>query len=330
MIDLQDKLYTSSQVAEILGVSLRTLYRYMEDNKIASMRTASGRHRFTKQHILDFLNAGDEIGQMARQTPQTQPASQPAWPSAPLHSAQSEQIPPQTQTPPQPEVQMPSESVQEPSRQVQVDDPSSLPSFPQPQPVAEAKEEVRPVGTSIWEREPKADFQPQRQPQPQSEFQPSAQVQSPVQPQVQPQPQSFPTSESVDLSIPNLRYYKSSYTDLIELAKKIKEIAASKDLEYAFTLYAGLSLHFLIKPFTILHFYGNPEDVSIWKEELKLVPSNKKEEANIGILINTDIVFVATKEIGGFRVVEDKILLKDLSEHKEEELFKKLRESLTS
>ncbi|PJA40261.1 hypothetical protein CO178_02475, partial [candidate division WWE3 bacterium CG_4_9_14_3_um_filter_34_6] len=58
-IELKDKLYTSTQVADILGVSLRTLYRYMEDNKIQSMRTASGRHRFTKDHILDFLNAGE-------------------------------------------------------------------------------------------------------------------------------------------------------------------------------------------------------------------------------------------------------------------------------
>ena len=57
-IELADKLYTSTQVADILGVSLRTLYRYMEDDKIKSMRTASGRHRFTKDHIIEFLNAG--------------------------------------------------------------------------------------------------------------------------------------------------------------------------------------------------------------------------------------------------------------------------------
>ena len=58
-IELQDKLYTSAQVADILGVSLRTLYRYMEDGRIQSMRTASGRHRFTKEQIVDFLNAGN-------------------------------------------------------------------------------------------------------------------------------------------------------------------------------------------------------------------------------------------------------------------------------
>ena len=58
-IELQDKLYTSTQVADILGVSLRTLYRYMEDGRIKSMRTASGRHRFTKDQIVEFLNAGN-------------------------------------------------------------------------------------------------------------------------------------------------------------------------------------------------------------------------------------------------------------------------------
>ena len=128
----------------------------------------------------------------------------------------------------------------------------------------------------------------------------------------------------------NVRYYRSDYTDLIELAKKIKDTSNSKDLEYAFTLYAGLSLHFLIRPFTVLNLYANPEDMQLWKDELRLVPSQKKEDANVGIIINTDIVFVPTKEIGGFKVVEDKILLKDLSAAREEDLVKQFRQHLTS
>lgn len=56
MMQLEDKLYTSTEVADILGVSLRSIYRYLEDNKlIAEVKTATGRHRFTRQNIIDFL-----------------------------------------------------------------------------------------------------------------------------------------------------------------------------------------------------------------------------------------------------------------------------------
>jgi|GEM_PF-2752205 len=57
---LQDKLYKSSEVCEILGVSLRTLYRYIEDSKMSSVQLSSGRHRFTKDQIEKFLQLGPE------------------------------------------------------------------------------------------------------------------------------------------------------------------------------------------------------------------------------------------------------------------------------
>ncbi|PJA40262.1 hypothetical protein CO178_02480, partial [candidate division WWE3 bacterium CG_4_9_14_3_um_filter_34_6] len=119
------------------------------------------------------------------------------------------------------------------------------------------------------------------------------------------------------------------FNDLIELAKKIKDVASTKDIEYAFTLYAGLSLHFLIKPFTLLHIYANPEDMQILKDELRLTAVQNKEDANLGIIVNTDIVFVPTKEIGGFKVVEDKVLLRDLSQKNDEELVRQFRQHLT-
>ena len=56
MIKLEDKLYTSTEVASILGVSLRSVYRYIEEGKLtAEVKTATGRHRFTKQDILDKI-----------------------------------------------------------------------------------------------------------------------------------------------------------------------------------------------------------------------------------------------------------------------------------
>ena len=52
-----EKLYTSTEVADILGVSLRSIYRYLDENKLqAEIKTATGRHRFTKNNINDFLH----------------------------------------------------------------------------------------------------------------------------------------------------------------------------------------------------------------------------------------------------------------------------------
>lgn len=56
-LTFNEKLYTSTEVAQILGVSLRSIYRYLDENKIqAAVKTATGRHRFTKENINDFLH----------------------------------------------------------------------------------------------------------------------------------------------------------------------------------------------------------------------------------------------------------------------------------
>ena len=86
----------------------------------------------------------------------------------------------------------------------------------------------------------------------------------------------------------------------------------------------------MIDPFTILHFYVNPEDLQIWRSVLGLVPVANKSEANIGILVNTDVVFIPTKEIVGFKVVEDKVLLKDLMRSSEDNLVKEFRQRILS
>lgn len=450
-IEIADKLYTSTQVADILGVSLRTLYRYMEDGKIQSMRTASGRHRFTKQQILDFLNAsgGDYMRDSMDEAPaqrgnqfQSQPYQpqyaqnpdqgqrpQDQWQpnqgqqfSVPGQQGQSGQTQQygygqqQTRQYDQRDFDTLSQGQRNPQDQNQSQAWSQQPGQSQgfqgnenrqnqqPQPYARMDSTGFPSQVDFNDSEDDLEddeFQTDDQPiqpgmgnqsnpdsnvrQPsysvdewddfsayrrrESTFdqmdnqvqQPAVEATSPVveqrppaaapseysmqvsrsaevryQQQQQPQPQAArfdqveETDENISAPAGNIRYYKSDYTDLIELAKKIKQTGDSKDLEYAFTMDAGLSLHKLIRPFTILHFYANPEDMQIWKDELKLVPTQRKEEANIGVVVNTDIVFVSTKEIGGFRVVEDKILLRDLSNAREESLVKEFREYLTS
>ena len=65
-MQLEDRFYKSTEVADLLGVSLRTLYRYMESDKIKSVHLPSGRHRFTKQQIEEFLYSNDLGGYGSR------------------------------------------------------------------------------------------------------------------------------------------------------------------------------------------------------------------------------------------------------------------------
>jgi len=77
-IDLKDRLYTSSEVAEILGVSLRSVYRYLEEGKLnADIKTATGRHRFSRQNIIDFLKPQEE---------EVYPNQKPVRPESPFSS----------------------------------------------------------------------------------------------------------------------------------------------------------------------------------------------------------------------------------------------------
>ncbi len=442
-IELQDKLYTSTQVADILGVSLRTLYRYMEDGRIQSMRTASGRHRFTKDQIIDFLNAGNlspldierpstyatrsdsqpvqnnsnlnqvpqstlthnlGFGQQDNQAGQhspyndlnssygnVAPGGQPNvstmpetfMPQQPTHTPNSDNFSNnsffnransgmQTMAPTSDPfsdfddepLDINNNNTQGQNSQVNVgnpfnefgvpnatepavpntskfnsdfdfSDPVVEPKFETPQP-RRAEETPTDFRNDFKEINQETEVRTQQSQvsetvRQQSQFQPAAQPQTGGFGLGMPQQQPAAAPELVDLgSQLNIRYYKSEHSDLIELARKIKDVSKARDLEYAFTLYAGLSLHFLIDPFTILHFYANPEDMQIWKEDLKLSPVSRKEDANVGVIINTDIVFAPTREIATFKVVDDKILLRDLSEVREENLIRRFREQLNS
>ena len=80
-VELEDRLYTSTEVADVLGVSLRSIYRYLEESKLqADVKTATGRHRFSKQNILQFLYplgiTASQVGQNPRMQVQAVPVQQ--------------------------------------------------------------------------------------------------------------------------------------------------------------------------------------------------------------------------------------------------------------
>lgn len=54
-MELADRFYSAPEVANILGVTLRSLYRYIRDGKIETFKTAGGRLRFTREAVLGFM-----------------------------------------------------------------------------------------------------------------------------------------------------------------------------------------------------------------------------------------------------------------------------------
>jgi excisionase family DNA binding protein len=50
------KVYTANEVCELLKITKRTLYRYVEDGSITGFR-AGRQYRFTEDDIKDFIEA---------------------------------------------------------------------------------------------------------------------------------------------------------------------------------------------------------------------------------------------------------------------------------
>lgn len=320
-MELKEKLYTSTQVADILGVSLRTLYRYMEDGKIQSMRTASGRHRFTRENILEFLNAGD-AGQIKRDEYKTDFSNRNKY-------SDGQGFESGYRNPP---MQSLGQAGSQPSLQNEDFLGSKMPFQQGGSSISQIESDKNYTQTSNSDQVDRSQFPLKR-----SNFDFYNDVDTdyisfakPKSTSIDQDSNEISTKPVVDgrdnksVYIEQQRYYKSGVNDLMELARKIRDISTSKDLDYGFTMYAGLSVHFPIKPFEQLHFYINPEDMNIWQELLRLIESTERE-ADLVAFINSDIVFVPTKTIGGFKIVDDRILLQDLSRSNELDLVREFR-----
>jgi len=208
--ELEDKLYSSNEVAKILGVSLRSVYRYIENGRLVpETQTMSGRHRFNKNSILKFL-------------------------------------------------------------------------YPQP-------------GKALSPPQPKKSFlavpkTEEKLPQRQEETRP--------QPKVEPKPE--------------FKFYYSPVGGLKEIARSFEQAAQQTGRPYAFTLYGGLSLHYEIRPFALIHSYIRQKDLDFFQKRLKLKPSSK-EKANLGLMVVTDeVLFKESRKLRNLTVVSDHRLLQDL------------------
>ncbi|MBW6441634.1 helix-turn-helix domain-containing protein [Patescibacteria group bacterium] len=284
MIKIENKLYSSTEVAEILGVSLRSVYRYLEEGKLtAEVKTATGRHRFTRQNIVDFLYPGgapegDVVVEQPISVPTPPTPSQqeqtPVAPQVSVEEPKAQEVPTPVQEPvvPQPTMQVETQKVEP---QVEEEHVDWLAKFREAaKKFEETTEEVSGLGTV--EQAPVEEVAPKSQ----------------------------------------MMYYRSRLGGLKDVAQNIDKTSRNSGLDYAFTLNAGLSLYKPISPFSVLHVYIRPKDKDFFERILALTPS---DEANAQLCVLTsddDSVYNTADEMHGLKVVSKKKLVEDISELK--------------
>lgn len=298
MIELQERLYTSTEVAEILGVSLRSVYRYLEENKLnAEVKTATGRHRFTKKNILDFLYPDGSTS--PRNLEEKQPKVVPV--------VEQVQEPVITTEPviEKPEDQQNSQSTKEAkASEVEVGDEEEqvdwLAKFREAAKKFKEEESVSEAQSAVAEV---TDTNVQNT---QEELISGLNMHEPV--------QGVGSAQEEQAPVQNIYYYKSGLGGLKDIAQNVDKNARGSGVEYAFTLNAGLSLFKPIRPFSMLHVYIKPEDREYYERVLKLVPSKEEDSQLCLVLSKQDMIFDQKSEVHGLYVVSKDQLVRDIKE----------------
>ena len=274
MIKLENKLYSSTEVAEILGVSLRSVYRYLEENKLdAEVKTATGRHRFTRQNIIDFLYPtglpeGEKIIEETPTIPTPVPA--PKKVIKPIEEVVEEEV-----------VVVPAEEKVAPKAEEKLV-------------VEEETKEEEPVDWLAKFREAAKKFEEKATEE--------------VTGLGSSEPEVGEKEES------KILYYRSRLGGLKDIAQNIDKTSKNSGLDYAFTLNAGLSLYRPINPFSTLHVYVRSKDKDFFERILALTPSDEGSAQLCMIISDEEIVYSGADELHGLRVVDKKRLVEDIKE----------------
>ena len=279
--ELEDRLYTSTEVANILGVSLRSVYRYLEDDKLtAEMKTATGRHRFTKQNILDFLSPQE------KREPKAEVLSQPEE----VQVAPAEPVVPVTTPEP---AEQPAEA--SPQEEGSEDDVDWLAKF------RAAAEKYKAEQEEVTEPET-----------PEAPAEPVVPLQQGISLAADAE-EAVEESQTVEVEVDSAsHYYKSSVGGLKDIAQNIDKSAKKASLEYAFTMDAGLSLHKPIRPFSVIHAYVRSEDLAFFEKILDLQPVSESEAQLCLIVSDEADLYAGRTEIHGLNVVANDRLKVDL------------------
>lgn len=287
-----EKLYTSTEVAEILGVSLRSIYRYLDENKIqAAVKTATGRHRFTKQNINDFLHPGST-------SPEKSPLAKVEDAVSSEHKAR---------------VEVAEEKKHDLGKRV----------IPEKVDIEEEKVKEEPVDWLARFRQAAEKYKTQ-------EPAVSTEIKSPVEEELpaRPAPRTSTVSPVAEPEIESLeaeyKYYRSGVGGLKEIAQSLDKASKNASLDYAFTMNAGLSLHKPIKPFSLIHAYVRPHDLGYFEKVLQLT-SCQRDTAQLCLIPSNDQkLYDQRKEMHGLYVVSDNQIKLDLLNEGETDLANEL------
>ncbi|NMB91970.1 helix-turn-helix domain-containing protein [candidate division WWE3 bacterium] len=289
MIKLENKLYSSTEVAAILGVSLRSVYRYLEEGKLnAEVKTATGRHRFTRQNIIDFLYpTGVPEGEVVLEQPaevlvkKTVKVTEPA-------------VEESVETKEEVKTEVEEVEIKEPEVEEKVITP---------------KVEIKEEKINIEKEEEQVDWL--------AKFREAAK-----------KFEEKATEEvtglgAVEEEIPvveegRMFFYRSRLGGLKDIAQNIDKTSRNSGLDYAFTLNAGLSLYRPINPFSLLHVYIRSKDKDFFERILALTPSDESNAQLCIITSDEDSLYKESDEMHGLRVVEKNKLVEDISKMDED------------
>lgn len=297
MINLEDKLYTSTEVADILGVSLRSVYRYIEEDKLqAEVKTATGRHRFTKKNIIDFLYPGGDVPKEEKIV--------------------SENVKTKSDTPVKKEKE--AEKIVEPIKEPVIEEVEE----------EEVKEPLKEkTSEPVTEEEPIDWLEKFRMAAKRFDEENAKRVESGVSDRVAEESQhskeSFAsiTEQEPEPVKQHLFYYRSRLGGLKDIAQNIDKSSRNSGLDYAFTMNAGLSLFKAIKPFSILHVYVKSKDKDFFERILMLTPSDENN-AQLCLMSSDDKgLYANSSELHGLFVVEKGKLLEDVQKYGDAELI---------
>ncbi|PJA87163.1 MAG: hypothetical protein CO141_00885 [Candidatus Moranbacteria bacterium CG_4_9_14_3_um_filter_42_9] len=293
MIQLEDKLYTSTEVADILGVSLRSVYRYLEEDKLtAEVKTATGRHRFSKKNILDFLYPNGES--VAKVRPET--SAEVKTEVNKVTTTKKVSVPIVEEEKPIVAEEIKEEVVAEEVAAVEEEPVDWLAKFREAAKKYREEAEKEPVGKTVVE-----------------ETMSMADTINPKETEEIPEPAA---EEPAVLEPQTTRknFYRSSLGGLKDIAQNIDKGSRTSYLDYAFTLNAGLSLYKPIKPFSMLHVYVRPTDLVFFEKLLGLTPTDETNSQLCLVVSGDDAIYKAKEELHGLFVVSKARLLTDIAE----------------
>ena len=297
MIQLENKLYTSTEVADILGVSLRSVYRYIEEDKLVpEVKTATGRHRFTKQNIMDFLYPGQTEGEVSQKA-KTEEAPVKKQVKKVIVKEEAEEGVEEDK----PEVVEASKKARVQSQEEKAEKAEKIQK--------EEEKFYEPVSEKVVEKEETVDWLAKFR-EAARKFENAAPA-APTPKNIEKEETIFTAKEEPKI---NKYYYRSKLGGLKDIAQNIDKTSKNSGMDYAFTMSAGLSLHSPIKPFSLLHAYVRTKDKDFFERVLMLTPSDEENGQLCLILSDDSKIYNSSMQMHGLTVVSKEKLLNDIRE----------------